>query len=145
MLRLNDQLCFSVYAAVHAMTKAYRPLLSKLGLTYPQYLVLLVLWERDGQTVSELGGQLRLDSGTLTPLLKRMEAADFVSRTRRSADERQVEIGLTPAGRALRGLAADVRPAIVRRLGVTEVEIARLREDLIRLVTALDVGAERPS
>lgn len=139
-LRLGNQLCFALYAATHAMTKAYRPLLDQLGLTYPQYLVLLVLWEQDGQTVSELGGRLRLDSGTLTPLLKRLEAAGLVRRIRRSTDERQVEVGLTPAGRGLREPAVGVRQSIVRQLGLAEGEIAGLRAELDRLMAALDAA-----
>lgn len=137
-LRLDNQLCFALYAATHAMTKAYRPLLDELGLTYPQYLVLLVLWEQDDQTVSELGARLRLDSGTLTPLLKRLEAAALVRRTRRSTDERQVEIGLTPRGRGLHGQAVGVRQSIVRQLGMAECEIAGLRAELNQLMAALD-------
>lgn len=85
-LLLDNQLCYALYAAAHRMTKSYRPLLERLGLTYPQYLVLLVLWEQDGVTVSEIGRRLRLDSGTLTPVLKRLESAGFLLRTRRQSD-----------------------------------------------------------
>ena len=104
-LRLDNQLCFALYSASLAMTKLYKPLLEDLGLTYPQYLALLVLWEQDGVTVSELGDRLSLDSGTLTPLLKRMEAAGLVSRLRDATDERRVLIRLTAEGRQLKARA----------------------------------------
>src|SRR6476620_5280999 len=99
MLRLDNQLCFALYSASLAMTKLYKPLLEELGLTYPQYLAMLALWEQDGLMVSELGERLSLDSGTLTPLLKRLEAAGFVSRIRDVQDERRVHIHLTTTGR----------------------------------------------
>ena len=108
MLQLDNQLCFAVYSASLAMTKRYKPLLEKLGLTYPQYLVMLVLWERDGLMVSELGERLFLDSGTLTPLLKRLEANGLVGRIRDVGDERRVHINLTAAGRKLKARAASV-------------------------------------
>jgi len=108
LLKLDNQLCFAVYSASLAMTRLYKPLLDNLGLTYPQYLVLLVLWERDGLTVSELGGRLSLDSGTLTPLLKRLEASGLVARIRDTADERRVHVSLTAAGRRLKARAAEV-------------------------------------
>ncbi len=139
-LALENQLCFSLYTAAHAIKKAYRPLLDGLGLTYPQYLVLIVLWRTDGLKVSDIGRRLSLDSGTLTPILKRLEAAGFVKRTRRQHDEREVEIGLTAEGRALRERAVDVRVDIVRQLGMSEPEIAALRVELNALVATL--GAE---
>ena len=108
MLQLDNQLCFAVYSASLAMTKRYKPLLEKLRLTYPQYLVMLVLWERDGLMVSELGERLFLDSGTLTPLLKRLEANGLVGRIRDVGDERRVHINLTAAGRKLKARAAKV-------------------------------------
>lgn len=107
-LLLDNQLCFALYSASLAMTKLYKPLLDTLGLTYPQYLVMLVLWEGDERTVSELGERLFLDSGTLTPLLKRMEAAGWLSRLRATDDERKVYIRLTAAGRKLKSKAAKV-------------------------------------
>ena len=112
--RLDHQLCFALYAASLAMTKAYRPLLAPLGLTYPQYLVMLVLWEGDGLTVKQAGERLGLDSGTLTPLLKRLEAAGLLQRLRDAADERRVRLQLTAAGRALRARAVP-HPASDRR------------------------------
>ncbi|MGJ7493599.1 MarR family winged helix-turn-helix transcriptional regulator [Variovorax sp. RT4R15] len=108
LLKLDNQLCFAVYSASLAMTRLYKPLLEKFNLTYPQYLVMLALWERDGLMVSELGTQLSLDSGTLTPLLKRLETNGLVSRLRDVADERRVHITLTPAGRKLKTKAASV-------------------------------------
>jgi MarR family transcriptional regulator, organic hydroperoxide resistance regulator len=107
-LRLDNQLCFALYSASLAMTKLYKPLLAGLGLTYPQYLVMLVLWERDGLMVSELGVRLSLDSGTLTPLLKRLEAAGLIARIRALDDERRVHVTLTAAGRKLKTRAAKV-------------------------------------
>ncbi len=107
-LKLDNQLCFALYSTQLAMNKLYRGLLKTLELTYPQYLVMLVLWEQDQRTVSDIGERLFLDSATLTPLLKRLEAAGLVTRRRDSADERQVVISLTDAGRALRVKAADV-------------------------------------
>ena len=111
-LRLDNQLCFALYSASLAMTKLYKPLLSQLGLTYPQYLAMLVLWERDGLMVSELGERLFLDSGTLTPLLKRLEAAGLIARIRALDDERRVHVTLTAAGRKLKARAAKV-PACI--------------------------------
>lgn len=114
-VRLDDQLCFALYSASLAMEKLYRTLLDGLGLTYPQYLAMLVLWERDGLAVSEIGVRLYLDSATLTPLLKRLESAGHVRRTRSPEDERSVLVTLTPSGRALRARAAVV-PAHVARV-----------------------------
>ena len=108
MLRLDNQLCFAIYSASLAKTRLYKPLLDQLELTYPQYLVMLVLWEQDGLMVSELGQRLSLDSGTLTPLLKRLEASGYVTRIRDVNDERRVHISLTTAGRRLKARAAKV-------------------------------------
>ncbi len=136
-LRLDNQLCYALYAAAHRMTKSYRPLLERLGLTYPQYLVLLVLWEQDGVTVSEIGRRLRLDSGTLTPVLKRLESAGFLRRTRRQSDEREVEIGLTDQGRELQLEAASVRETVMCQLEMSEPEIRNLRRDLNLVIDRL--------
>lgn len=136
-LCLENQLCFSLYAAAHAIKKAYRPLLDDLGLTYPQYLILIVLWKTDGLKVSDIGQRLNLDSGTLTPVLKRLETSGLVRRTRRLQDEREVEIGITPAGRALRDKALGVRREIVHQLKMSEPEIAALRTDLNVLIATL--------
>lgn len=107
-LLLDDQLCFALYSTGLALNKVYRKLLAKLDLTYPQYLAMMVLWQRDGVTVSEIGERLFLDSATLTPLLKRLEAAGLVTRTRAASDERQVVIELTKAGRALKTRARSI-------------------------------------
>jgi MarR family transcriptional regulator, organic hydroperoxide resistance regulator len=139
-LLLDNQLCYALYAAAHRMTKSYRPLLERLGLTYPQYLVLLVLWEQDGVTVSEIGRRLRLDSGTLTPVLKRLENAGFLLRTRRQSDEREVEIALTPQGARLRADAVTVRESVMCQLELSEPEIRALRKDLSLVIDRLSVN-----
>jgi len=113
MLQLDNQLCFALYSASLAMTKVYKPLLDELGLTYPQYLAMLVLWERDGLMVSELGDKMYLDSGTLTPLLKRLETAGYISRIRAAEDERRVYITLTSLGRKLKTRAAKIPGCIL--------------------------------
>lgn len=140
--RLEDQLCFAVYAAAHAFGHAYRPLLEPLGLTYPQYLVLLQLWERDDRSVGELGGALFLDSGTLTPMLKRMEAAGWLSRRRDPRDERVVRITLTPAGTALRERAKAIPATLACGIGLEEEELGRLRPALQRLAARLRGGPQ---
>lgn len=129
-LKLDNQLCFAVYAASLAMTKAYKPLLGALGLTYPQYLVLLVLWEQDDRPMTELSERLFLDSGTLTPLLKRMEAAGWVQRQRSTQDERKVHIVLTPAGLDLRGEASCIPLQMASRAACSASELARLTAEL---------------
>lgn len=127
---LDDQLCFALYSTGLAMTKVYRKLLRKLDLTYPQYLVMLVLWEQDEQTVSEIGVRLFLDSATLTPLLKRLEAAGLVTRTRSAADERQVVVALSPAGRALEPQAAAIYDGVVGATGCAPSELAAIKRQL---------------
>ncbi len=122
-LALDRQLCFALYSASLAMTKLYKPLLDPLGLTYPQYLVMLVLWENDGLAVSQVGERLALDSGTLTPLLKRLEAAGLVQRLRDAADERRVLLQLSASGRALKTRAQRV-PGLVA--GATGCELAEI-------------------
>jgi DNA-binding MarR family transcriptional regulator len=126
-LRLDQHLCFALYSATRAMTAAYRPVLAELNLTYPQYLVLLVLWEEGPVTVGRLGERLHLDSGTLSPLLKRLEANGFVVRQRSRSDERQVEIDLTDAGRALEERAQCIPEELFQatRLSVDDVEQLR--------------------
>jgi len=131
--RLDDQLCFALYAASRAVTQAYQPVLEPLGLTYPQYLVLLVLWEEDDVPVKRLGERLRLDSGTLTPLLKRMEAQGLVTRSRDTDDERVVRIRLTAAGRRLQQRAAAVPQALLCKARLPLAELVRMREQLHRL------------
>jgi MarR family transcriptional regulator, organic hydroperoxide resistance regulator len=125
-LALDRQLCFAIYSTSLAMTKLYKPLLEPLGLTYPQYLVMLALWQQDGQTVSQLGERLALDSGTLTPLLKRLEASGLLQRLRDASDERRVLLRLTPAGRSLKSRAQQVPRAVALATGCGLDEIASL-------------------
>lgn len=132
-LQLDRQLCFALYSASHAMTRAYQPLLAALGLTYPQYLVMLVLWEQDGLGVSQLGERLNLDSATLTPLLKRLEAAGHVQRLRDTADERRVRLQLTAQGRALREQAQSIPPRLAAATGCSVDELASLTRRLADL------------
>lgn len=129
-LRLDRQLCFALHAASLAMTKAYKPHLEALGLTYPQYLVLLVLWEHDDLTVSDIGERLQLDSGTLTPLLKRLEAAGCLTRLRDSDDERRVRVQLTKAGRQMRRKVQDIPVCMLATTGLTRGEAGRLTAEL---------------
>ncbi len=136
-LALDKQLCFALYSASLAMTKVYKPLLAPLGLTYPQYLVMLALWEGDGQSVSELGDKLALDSGTLTPLLKRLEAQGQLSRERDAQDERRVIVRLTPAGRQLKVQARRVPQEIGRASGCELSEIVDLTRQLTTVRDAL--------
>jgi len=136
-LRLDNQLCFALYSANLAMNKVYRKLLAELGLTYPQYLVMLVLWEGDGITVSELGERLFLDSATLTPLLKRLQAAGLVSRERGIEDERQVLVRLTSEGRALRSKAKSVPESVFCASGCKPEQLQAMRRDLEQLRTSL--------
>ena len=131
----SDQVCFDLYAASRAVTKAYRPVLSELGLTYPQYLVLLVLWEDDHRTVKQVADVLQLDHGTLTPLLQRMEASGLVTRRRTSSDERVVEIALTPRGDALRSHATKVHCDMKQAMGLDDAGLAALQATL-RAMTA---------
>ncbi|MDX2288615.1 MAG: MarR family transcriptional regulator [Hyphomicrobiaceae bacterium] len=136
-LHLDNQLCFALQAAARAISRTYRERLAALGLTHPQYLVLLVLWEQDGLSVSAIGDRLMLDSGTLTPLLKRLEALGIVTRARGSTDERQVIVSLTEAGFRLRGAAAEAREHVVCRLAMSEEEINDLRFNLMGIVARL--------
>lgn len=140
-LRLDQQVCFPLYAAAHLVTRLYRPLLAPLGLTYPQYLTMLVLWEGSPVSVGELGQRLLLDSGTLTPLLKRLETSGLVSRSRSPADERRVLIDLTPAGRKLQQRARAIPAAMCASLGVDARDLLPLRDALQRLVADLS-GAQ---
>jgi DNA-binding MarR family transcriptional regulator len=125
-LLLDNQLCFALYSASLAMTKLYKPLLDELGLTYPQYLAMLVLWERDGLMVSELGERLYLDSGTLTPLLKRLEAAGLIARIRDLEDERRVHISLTAAGRKLKARAQKIPGCVLSASQCSIPELVQL-------------------
>jgi MarR family transcriptional regulator, organic hydroperoxide resistance regulator len=131
---LDDQLCFALYAASRAVTARYRPMLEAIGLTYPQYLVMMLLWESDHQTVGQLGTRLSLDSGTLSPLLKRLTAAGLVTRHRRVEDERSVSIALTDEGRALRDRAFAISEEMIGAIGFDTGEFDELKQRL-RLLT----------
>ena len=144
-LALDRQFCFALYSASHAMTKTYKPMLDRLGLTYPQYLVMLVLWEQDAILVKDIGARLFLDSGTLTPLLKRLESNGLVSRNRNPLDERQVRVALTDQGRALRADAEAIPAQVLcasgqelSSLGSMRSELARVRDDLFRALDGSD-------
>lgn len=139
--RLEDHLCFAIYTAHHAFSAAYKPLLEPLGLTYPQYLVLLALWEKDGMVVSEIGRRLHLDSGTLTPLLKRMEKGALVSRQRNPSDERRVQVHLTQAGRALQAQAERIFDELECALGGTGEERSAIRASVAALTPRLRLAA----
>nr|WP_296340000.1 MarR family transcriptional regulator [uncultured Acidovorax sp.] len=133
ILRLDNQVCFALYSASLAMTKLYKPLLDRIGLTYPQYLVMLVLWEQDGVTVSELGERLFLDSGTLTPLLKRLKAQGQIARLRDVQDERRVRITLTAEGRALRDQAEAIPQCVLQSSQCSIAELTALTTELKQL------------
>jgi len=132
-LRLDNQICFAVYSTAHAFNRVYKPLLDRLGLTYPQYLVMLTLWERDGVPVKDIGARLFLDSGTLTPLLKRLEAADLIKRTRSHEDERQVLIALTSKGHALHDKARSVPQSILAASACSVGELLAMKDEIVAL------------
>lgn len=136
-LLLDNQLCFALYSTSLAMTKLYQPLLKALGLTYPQYLVMLVLWESDGISVSELGERLFLDSGTLTPLLKRLQHAGLLQRQRSAVDERRVQIVLSPAGQALREQAKLVPQCVLKAVDCPLPELIDLTRQMQQLRSKL--------
>lgn len=137
-LLLSNQACFALYAAGLAMNRFYRPLLEKMGLTYPQYLALLLLWEQDGRSLKELGEKLGLDSGTLTPLVKRLETQGLVRRARDEIDERLLRVRLTDAGAALKDQARCLPPAVLAACGWDGERLAALRGDLNALRDALN-------
>lgn len=137
LLKLENQLCFPLYALSRMLTKAYQPLLQELGLTYPQYLVFLLLWQRQEMTVKELGEKLLLDSGTLTPLLKRLEQKQWISRRRDPRDERSVLVALLPAGRELEAQACKIPEQLLTKLAMSPAEFEALRQQLNTLLTRL--------
>ena len=145
MLRLDNQVCFPLYAAARAIMQAYQPLLAKLGLTYPQYLVLMVLWEEDGLSVKALGEKLYLDSGTLTPLLKRLEENGLLRRARAAHDERVVELFLTAEGKRLKKRAQEIPQEVICKIGVPLEKVLRLRDDVKVLFQHLKQANERES
>lgn len=136
-LLLDEQLCFALYAASRSVTQLYRLLLAEMGLTYPQYLVMLVLWERGEVTIGELTTMLALDYGTLSPLLKRLQAAGLVARRRRTDDERVIDITLTPAGAELKTRASAIPQLIVDAYGLAAADFDALRDSLVRLTDAV--------
>ncbi|MFW7377274.1 MAG: MarR family winged helix-turn-helix transcriptional regulator [Oligoflexus sp.] len=138
LLSLDKQLCFALYAASKAMTQAYRPFLQKLGLTYPQYLVFLVLWEEDGISLKALGTKLYLDSGTLTPLLKRLEKQNFIERRRFEKDEREIRICLTGAGKELKDKARTIPESMICQMAIEREDVFRLREEVKGLLRAIN-------
>ncbi len=140
LLRLDNQICFAVYSAAHAFNRVYKPLLDRLGLTYPQYLVMLVLWARDGVPVKDIGERLFLDSGTLTPLLKRLETAGLVRRTRSTEDERQVLIDLTPLGQALKEKARAVPQSILAASDCSVANLITMKNEIVSLRDRLNAA-----
>ncbi|MDT7802602.1 MAG: MarR family transcriptional regulator, organic hydroperoxide resistance regulator [Actinomycetota bacterium] len=141
-LRLDDQLCFGLYSASRAVTSLYRVVLEDLDLTYPQYLVMLALWEQDNRLVKELGAELNLDSGTLSPLLKRLHAAGLVERNRQQDDERAVMVSLSDAGKALREKAVNLPDVIGDAMGLDAAGLARMRAELDRLTESVNAYRE---
>ena len=140
-LRLDSQICFAIYSAAHAFNRVYKPLLDRLGLTYPQYLAMLVLWENDGVSVKEIGERLFLDSGTLTPLLKRLEVAGLIRRTRSRKDERHVLIALTPRGQALKDRARTVPLSILAASQCSVSTLSELKNEIVALRNRLNAAA----
>lgn len=136
--KISDLVCCAIYAAGHAFNRVYKPLLEPLGLTYPQYLVMIALWEQDDQTVGALGERMSLESNTLTPLLKRMEAAGHIRRTRDARDERQVRIRLTAEGERLRTEASGIPGCVLEATGMSVEDLIRLRTQLGALRDALE-------
>ena len=132
-MKLPDMICFALYSANHAMQRVYQPLLAPLGLTYPQFLVLMVLWQQDGRTVGELGRALGLESNTLTPLLKRMETQGLVARARDKEDERQVRVTLTATGAALQEQSAGIATCIIDACGLELDRLSQLRDQITAL------------
>jgi len=141
LLRLDNQICFAIYSTAHAFNRVYKPLLDRLGLTYPQYLVMLVLWERDGVPVKEIGERLYLDSGTLTPLLKRLEQAGLIKRTRSTEDERLVLVSLTSHGQALKDKARAVPPSILAASQCSIAELSAVKNEIVALRNRLNAAA----
>jgi len=136
-LALDRQVCFALYSASRATTAVYRPMLDELGVTYPQYLVLLVLWEQDGRGVKDICAELDLDTGTLSPMLKRLEGLGFIERRRLSTDERRVEIHLTETGSAMRAKALDIPRKLAEKTGMNVDDLVKLKESLDALTSAL--------
>ena len=139
----DQMLCFDIYATHHAVGQVYQPLLSELGLTYPQYLAMLILWAGDDVTIGEIGERLALESSTLTPLVKRLEAQGLVERARDKSDERRVRVRLTDAGRALEARAAHIPACIVEAFGLTRAEFAAMHAILDRVRASMRQASGR--
>ncbi|GLU41767.1 MarR family transcriptional regulator [Pseudomonas sp. NBRC 100443] len=139
-LKLDNQLCFALYSTSLQMTKVYKPLLQQLGLTYPQYIAMLVLWEQDGITVGEISARMLTDPGSLTPLLKRLEGEGLITRKRSASDERVVELRLTDKGRELRQQAESIPACILAASGLSLEELGRLKNELVDLRGSLQVS-----
>ncbi len=142
-LALDQQVCFALVVAARSVVALYRPVLERLGLTHPQYLVMLALWQHAPLSVKRLSELLQLDPGTLSPLLKRLEAANLLTRRRDAADERLLSVDLTERGLELRNQALDVPPAIIQRLGMTIPELQALHASLTRVIAAADPAAQQ--
>lgn len=140
MLDLDQHFCFAIYSTAHMFNRVYRPLLDSLGLTYPQYLVLVVLWHEGAQPVGQLAERLKLETSTLTPMLKRLEAAGFVTRTRSAQDERVVTVGLSEAGREAAGRVPPINVAIADAIGETAEERATIQKALLRIRDRLEAA-----
>jgi MarR family transcriptional regulator, organic hydroperoxide resistance regulator len=141
-LKLENQLCFSIYAASRAITKIYRPFLEKLGITYPQYLVMLVLWEKGSITLKELGNKLYLDSGTLTPLLKRLESMELVERERAAEDERLLYVSATEKGLSMKQQAIEIPECILKTIDVDIVKLINLKQNVDELLSHIAQKSE---
>ncbi|MBP1974859.1 DNA-binding MarR family transcriptional regulator [Cohnella thailandensis] len=142
LMKLENQFCFAVYACAREITKLYHPLLKDLNLTYTQYITLLALWERDAVTVKELGERLYLDSGTLTPLLKKLEAAGYLTRTRDPVDERSVRIVLTEQGRALKAKACTIPERLYLQSGMSAEQLEAIRSQMTDMLARIHRGGD---
>lgn len=136
--KLENQICFPLYVIAKEITGLYRPFLDKLGITYPQYLVMMILWDGDGLTVSHIGDKLFLDSGTLTPLLKRLESKGFITRKRKKEDERVVEVFLDEAGRQLQQKACEIPGKIQKKLGIQPEELLHLKDTVLKILNKIE-------
>jgi MarR family transcriptional regulator, organic hydroperoxide resistance regulator len=142
-LELGDFLCFAIYSANHSFNRVYQPLLRDLRLTYPQFIAMILLWARDGQTVGELGEKLTLQSNTLTPMLKRLETLGYIKRSRNSVDERQVRVNLTETGRKLQPKASEIVQRVAHATGLQSKQIKQLLKDVVALREALESHTSR--
>lgn len=137
-LKLQNQLCFPLYVIAKEITGLYRPFLDELDITYPQYLVMMVLWENDGLSVNHIGEKLYLDSGTLTPLLKRLETKGFILRKRKKEDERVVEVFITETGKALKAKACEIPEKIYKKIDVSEQDWIDLKKNVLKILNKIE-------